>query len=73
MQNPLTKLAELSTTDLENMVNVPKDFIHSIEQKAHEISITDIINKSKCMIPSGVSNIARAALLQQCVSPSSGK
>lgn len=36
-------------------------------------SISDIISKSKCVIPKNADNILRAALLQQCVSPSLGK
>ncbi|XP_050443861.1 pancreatic triacylglycerol lipase-like [Adelges cooleyi] len=35
-------------------------------------SISDIISKSKCVIPKDADNIVRAALLQQCVSPSFG-
>lgn len=36
-------------------------------------SITDIISKSKCIIPKDANNIVRAALLQQCISPNFSK
>lgn len=36
-------------------------------------SIADIIQSAKCVIPKNADNILRAALLQQCVSPSLGK
>lgn len=36
-------------------------------------NIADIINNAKCVIPKNADNIARAALLQQCISPSLGK
>lgn len=53
--------------------NKTNDFIHNIEQKFHDISITNILSSSKCLIPSNANNIVRAALIQQCVSPSLGK
>lgn len=36
-------------------------------------SISDIITNAKCVIPKNANNIVRAALLQQCISPSLGK
>lgn len=36
-------------------------------------SITDIISKTKCAIPKNADNLLRAALLQQCISPSLGE
>lgn len=36
-------------------------------------SIEEIIKKAKCVIPKNADNILRAALLQQCISPSLGK
>lgn len=36
-------------------------------------SISDIITNAKCVIPKNADNILRAALLQQCLSPSLGK
>lgn len=50
-------------------VTKTKETINKIPVK----SIADIISKSKCVIPKDADNILRAALLQQCVSPSYGK
>lgn len=41
--------------------------------KVPVFSIADVIKKSKCVIPKNADNILRAALLQQCISPSLGK
>lgn len=48
-------------------VNATKESIEKIK------SIEDIISNAKCVIPKNANNILRAALLQQCISPSLGK
>lgn len=48
-------------------VTATKESIQKIQ------SIADIISKAKCVIPKDANNILRAALLQQCLSPSLGK
>lgn len=50
-------------------VTVTKETIKKVPVK----SIADTISKAKCVIPKNADNILRAALLQQCISPSHGE
>lgn len=50
-------------------ITVTKESLKKIPIK----NIADVIKNAKCVIPKDADNIARAALLQQCISPSLGK
>jgi len=56
------------TSAVNKTVSKAKESISKIPVK----NIADIISKSKCVIPKDADNILRAALLQQCISPSYG-
>jgi len=61
LQNGATVVNKTITTTKETLKRIPLK------------SIEEIIKKAKCVIPKNADNILRAALLQQCISPSLGK
>ncbi|XP_029343728.1 inactive pancreatic lipase-related protein 1 [Acyrthosiphon pisum] len=60
LQNGATVVNKTITTTKETLKKIPLK------------SIEEIIKKAKCVIPKNADNILRAALLQQCISPSLG-
>uniref|UniRef100_A0A2S2R408 Pancreatic lipase-related protein 1 n=1 Tax=Sipha flava TaxID=143950 RepID=A0A2S2R408_9HEMI len=69
------KTVTISKASLHHGATVLNSSIKFSKESLNKIpvhSISDIITKAKCVIPKNADNILRAALLQQCISPSLG-
>lgn len=79
LKNTGTKVAGITKNITETTVNKTKEHGEKIANVTSELidwsksSIEDVITKAKCIIPKDANSITRAALLQQCLSPSFGK
>lgn len=72
----IDKTVTISKESLHNGATALNSTIKYTKESFNKIpvhSISDIITKAKCVIPKNADNILRAALLQQCISPSLGK
>ncbi|XP_060861551.1 inactive pancreatic lipase-related protein 1-like isoform X2 [Metopolophium dirhodum] len=73
--NVVNKTVTIAKESLQNGATVVNKIITTTKETFKRISfksIEEIIKKSKCVIPKNADNILRAALLQQCISPSLG-
>lgn len=72
----VNKTVTITKESLQNGAIVVNKTITTTKETLKKISfksIEEIIKKAKCVIPKNADNILRAALLQQCISPSLGK
>lgn len=72
----INKTVTITKESLQNGAIVVNKTITTTKETLKRIplkSIEEIIKKAKCVIPKNADNILRAALLQQCISPSLGK
>jgi hypothetical protein len=72
----VNKTVSITKESLQNGATVVNKTITTTKETLKKIplkSIEEIIKKAKCLIPKNADNVLRAALLQQCISPSLGK
>jgi len=72
----VNKTVSITKESLQNGATVVNKTITTTKETLKKIpfkSIEEIIKKAKCVIPKNADNVLRAALLQQCISPSLGK
>lgn len=68
-QNPSIKIADVFKNEQISYIEI----LNKNQNKTIIKSIQDILKNIKCIIPNNADSITRAALLQQCISPSHGK